>query len=815
MKLLIIGGVAGGASAAAKARRMSEDAEIVIFERGEYISFANCGLPYHVGEVISSRDSLLVMTPEGFRARTNIDVRTRQEVMVIDPERKVVSVRNHVTEVNYEESYDKLIMSPGSTPFVPPLPGADDPDVMVLWTMKDMDRVKERVDSGIKSAVVIGGGFIGVEVAENLQERGVKTTLVELLPQILPPLDPEMTTPLNEELAENSINLILENSVESIHRTRTADDSHEKAEFTVKLKDGSELKTELVIMSVGVRPNSSLAKEAGLEVNQRGGIVTDKFMKTSNPDIFAVGDAVEVIDPILGGKTMIPLAGPANRQGRIAAENALGKESVYNGTIGTSICKVFSVSAASTGLNEKQLKSADVDYIKLYINPSSHASYYPGAEMIHLKVLFDGKGKILGAQAVGRDGVDKRIDILATAIKNDITIDKLQELELAYAPPYGSAKDPINFVGFVGTNILEGLSNQVYADDIPEDAFLLDVRQPEEIEVGPLEGFTNIPLGELRESLDKLPKDKLIVTTCKVGIRGYLAERILKENGFNAANLSGGYMTWKLFNPSPLKVAESAQPAPKTDSMPSVASGEVIELNVCGMQCPGPIVSVKQRLEKMEDGQLLKVVATDRGFKKDLPSWCESTGNKLVSIEENNGKIEAVVAKSKAGVQTITTGNGIHKRTSIVLFSNDLDKALAGFIMATGFASLGHGVSIFCTFWGLNVLRKDNPPAVQKDLISKMFGWMMPRGPKKLALSKMHMMGMGTKMMKNVMKSKNVDDLPTLIKQAQMMGVKLLACEMAMNMMGIQMDELIDGVESAGVANFAALSEKSDTTLFV
>ena len=807
MKLLIIGGVAGGASAAAKARRMDEKAEIIIFERGEYISFANCGLPYHVGEVISSRDSLLVMTPEGFNARTNIEVRTRQEVTAIDPEKKAIRVKNLLTGEHYEESYDKLIMSPGSTPFVPPLPGADDPDVMVLWTMKDMDRIKARIDHGIQSAVVIGGGFIGIEVAENLQQRGVETTIVELLPQILPPLDPEMTTPLNEELADHGINLILNHSVKSIQR--------HGEQLTVHLNDGKMIQADLVIMSVGVRPNSSLAAAAGLEINERNGIVTDSTMRTSNANIFAVGDAVEVTDPILGGKTMIPLAGPANRQGRIAAINALGGHEKYNGTIGTSICKVCSISAASTGLNEKQLKAANVNYKKLYINPSSHAGYYPGAEMIHLKVLFDVKGKILGAQAIGRDGVDKRIDVLATAIKNAISIQELQELELAYAPPYGSAKDPVNFVGFVGTNILDGLTDQVYADNLPQDAFLLDVRQPEEIELTPLKGFTNIPLGELRHALDRLPKDKLIVTTCKVGIRGYLAERILKENGFKAANLSGGYMTWKLFNPKPLKAPKPLIPASEAASHPQLLSEEVIELNVCGMQCPGPIVSVKQRLEKMEDGQLLKIVATDRGFKKDLPSWCESTGNQMVSIEEKDGKIEAVIAKSKRGIKTVTTGNGIHKRTSIVLFSNDLDKALAGFIMATGFASLGHDVSIFCTFWGLNVLRKDTPPPVQKDLISKMFGWMMPRGPRKLALSKMHMMGMGTKMMKNVMKSKNVDDLPTLIKQAQMMGVKLLACEMAMNMMGIQMVELIDGVEPAGVANFAALSEKSDTTLFV
>lgn len=815
MKYLVIGGVAGGASAAAKLRRLDESAEIIMFERGEYISFANCGLPYHIGEVIPARDSLLVMTPEMFRGRTGVDVRTHQEVMAIDPEAKLVKVKNHTSGETYEESFDKLILSPGSTPFVPPLPGADDPDVMVLWTMNDMDRIKQRVDNGIQSAVVIGGGFIGVEVAENLIERGVETTLVELLPQVLPPLDAEMAVPLHEEMVEQGINLILENSVEKIERHRTDDGTHVEKQFKVYLKDGQVIETELVVMSVGVRPNSDLAKMAGLTLNARGGIVTNEKMQTSSPDIYAVGDAVEVHEPILGGRTMIPLAGPANRQGRVAAVNATGGEAVYEGSIGTSVCKVFDVTAASTGLNEKQLKQQDVEFKKMYICPASHASYYPGAEMMYIKVIFGQEGQIYGAQIVGRDGVDKRIDLLATAIKSGLKLEDLADLELAYAPPYGSAKDPINFVGFVGSNILDGSSDVVYPDAIPEDAFLLDVRQPEEVEVSPMPGFKLIPLGKLRENLEQLPKDQLIVTTCKVGLRGYLAERILKENGFKAANLSGGYLAWKLFN-SEKPVAKAFSQAPATPTAPIAAStNDVVELNACGMQCPGPIVAVKQRLEQMQPGQLLKVLVSDRGFKKDLPAWCESTGNQLVSLEDKDGKIEAVVSKSIPGVKVETTGSGVNKRTTIVLFSNDLDKAMAGFIIATGFASLGHEVSIFCTFWGLNVLRKDNPPAVKKDFLSRMFGWMMPRGPKKLALSKMHMMGMGTAMMKHVMNSKQVDDLPTLIKQAKMMGVKLLACEMALNVMGIQMDELIDGVETAGVANFAALAEKSDATLFI
>ncbi|MFA7232252.1 MAG: FAD-dependent oxidoreductase, partial [Victivallaceae bacterium] len=494
MKLLIVGGVAGGASAAARAARLDSKAEIIIFERGQYISFANCGLPYHIGKVISQRESLLVMTPERFKGRTGIDVRIMQEVTAIDPATKTVTVKNLETGETYQESYDKLLLATGSRPVIPPLPGINDSDVMTLWTIPDMDRIKGRVDAGIKHAVVVGGGFIGLEVAENLIMRGVKVTLVEMLPHVLPAFDPEMSGMLEDELAEKGVELRLNNAVTEISRKRDAADHHENKNLTVVLRDGTKISTEMVVMSVGIRPNSELAAGAGLALGERHGIKVDAQLCTSNPDIYAVGDVIEVNDLVMNRPAMIPLAGPANRQGRIAADNMFGAAKEYQGSIGTAICKVFDLAAASVGSSERNLKKAGKDYLKTYIIPSSHASYYPGAEPLYIKVLFEKNGLILGAQVIGRDGVDKSIDLLATAIRSGLTVDNLAELELAYAPPYGSAKDPINYVGFVGGNIINGDTIPVAPDELTEDDFLLDIRQPEEVMCGAIPGSVNIPL---------------------------------------------------------------------------------------------------------------------------------------------------------------------------------------------------------------------------------------------------------------------------------------------------------------------------------
>jgi NADPH-dependent 2,4-dienoyl-CoA reductase/sulfur reductase-like enzyme/peroxiredoxin family protein/TusA-related sulfurtransferase/rhodanese-related sulfurtransferase len=815
MKLLIIGGVAGGASAAAKARRVDENAEIIMFERGEYISFANCGLPYHVGKIIPSRDSLELMTPESFTARANVDVRVKQEVIAINPAEKTVEVKNHATGETYSETYDKLILAPGSSPIQPPIKGADLPGVKVLWTLPDMDAIIEQVKSGVKSAVVVGGGFIGIEVAENLQERGIKTALVEMAPQLMPPIDQEMAQPLSDVMSENGVELHLNSAVTAIEEIKNGD-----ALMSITLKDGKKLVTDLIVLAVGVKPNSELAVKAGLTTNQRGGVVVNDMMQTSDENIYAVGDAVEVDDPILNRRVMIPLAGPANKQGRAAAINVFGGNEHYRGSIGTSVCKVFSMTVAATGVNERTLKAEGIEYKKLYLNPANHATYYPGAEMMHMKVLYRPDETILGAQIVGHDGVDKRIDLLATAIKTGIKITELEHLELAYAPPYGSAKDPVNFVGFMAANEFAGEADFIAPDELKDDDFILDVRDSAEVECGAVDGATNIPLEELRNRLGELKKDQEIIIMCKTGVRAYLAERILKQAGFKVKNLSGGYVTWKMFNPeAPGHHTFSPCGSNQCDTdfgdpLSRTQHPVMKEIDACGLQCPGPIVQVKQAMEELKSGDTLRVKASDAGFKKDLPAWCSSTGNVLVSIEDRNGIIEAIVGKGGTTVTT-TTKSPINKQTTIVLFSNDLDKSMAAFIMATGFASLGHEVSIFFTFWGLNVLRKDNPPPVKKDILSRMFGMMMPRGPKKLSLSKMHMAGMGTAMMKYVMDSKNVDSLPVLIEQSQQLGVKFLACDMAMNVMGISPEELIDNVERVGVANFAALSEQSSTTLFI
>ena len=815
MKLLIIGGVAGGASAAARARRIDENAEIIMFERGKYVSFANCGLPYHIGGVIHERESLLVMTPEKLKGRANIDVRIRSEVTSVNPVKKIVTVKDHETGKFYTETYDKLIMSPGSSPLKPPIPGVENPEVMVLSSIPDMDKIITNIKSGAKSAVVIGGGFIGIEVVENLVELGLDTTLVEMSPQVLPPLDPEMCQPISELLELHGVKLYLGNGATEINK------SDNDSAFSVKLKTGELIKADIVIMAAGVRPNSELAKGAGLEINKRGGVVVNKQLQTSNENIYAIGDAIEVNDLVMNVPAMIPLAGPANKQGRIAADNVFGKNIEYKGSLGTSICKVFETTAASTGVNEKRLKQSCIDYQKFYIAPSSNASYYPGGYILFIKVLFEKSGKMLGVQVVGNDGVDKRIDIFATAIRNGLTFDDLEELELAYAPPYGSAKDPVNFAGFVGNNILRGDSQIVTPDGVSKDAFLLDVSEPDEVLCGTISGSLNIPLGQLRDSLDRLPKDKEIVVFCKVGSRGYLAELILRTNGFKIKNLSGGYETWKLFFPK--KNLCTSRPILQKSEAPSasLACSSAIkitkEINACGLQCPGPIVKIKENIDKIGKGDVLHVKASDLGSLKDIPAWCGATGNTLVDIKNEKGIIEALIQKGtdQEAPMTITKDVNGQKRTTIVMFSNDLDKSLAAMIIASGFATLGHEVTIFFTFWGINILRKDNAPKLKKDLLSRMFGFMMPRGAKKLALSKMHMMGMGTGMMKHVMKTKNIDSLPELMKQAQSLGVKFLVCEMAMNMMGIQEEELIDNIERAGVANFAALSEKSTTSLFI
>ena len=537
MKVVIIGGVAAGASAAARLRRLDEKAEIVLFERGPYISYANCGLPYRLGGQIPERNALLVMPEPKFTAWINVDVRSSTEVLSIDREAKTVAYRDAKGREG-TESYDKLLLATGSSPLRPPMEGADDPRVHTLWSVPDMDAIEKEVASGAKRAVVVGAGAIGLEAAENLAARGIEVTVVELAPQILPTIDQEMTPPLVEELIGEGIALRLGRSVKSFETG---------AAFGARLDDGTLLEADFAILCIGVRPNTALAKAAGLELGPRGHIVVDDGMRTSDPSVWAAGDVVEVRDPLTGGKTVIALAGPANKEGRIAADNMASRSSRYEGTFGASVVKVGKLAAASVGMTEHRLKMAKLEYKKLYLHPNSNAGYYPGGARLDIKLLFAPDGKIFGAQAVGAKGADKRIDVIATAMRCGKTAPELATLELCYAPPFNSAKDPVNFAGFIAENILDGLSRPVYPDTIPENAQILDARQPEENELGAVPGAINIPLPVLRKRLGELDRTRPVVSYCQVGLRGYLAERILAQNGFDVYSLSGGYLTWKAY----------------------------------------------------------------------------------------------------------------------------------------------------------------------------------------------------------------------------------------------------------------------------
>ncbi len=825
-KVVIVGGVAGGASCAARLRRLDEKAEIVLLERGEYISYANCGLPYHVGDVIKSRDSLLLQTPQMMKAKFNVDVRVQNEVRAIDRADKTVSVKNLSTGETYNESYDTLVLSTGSSPIRPPIPGIDSPRIKTLWTVPDTDEIRSLVCSGgVKTAAVIGGGFIGLEMAENLRHAGLSVSIVEMLDQVMAPLDFEMAQLLHEHIRSQGVDLYLGDGVSSFH-----DDGNQ---VSIELKSGKTLTAELVILSIGVRANSNLAKECGLPLNARGGIVTDSHMKTEDSSIYAVGDAVEVEDFIFKDRTMIPLAGPANKQGRIAADNIAGLDSEYEGTQGTAVAKVFRLSAASTGANEKTLVKRGLthgaDYERIIITQNSHAGYYPGAVPMTIKLLFAKDGsKIFGAQIVGCDGVDKRIDTIAAAIRFGGTVKDLTKLEFAYAPPYSSAKDPVNMAGFTADNTVKNLVR--FADwDAPDkmkEAVLLDVREEMETCAFAVPNALNIPLGKLRKRLDELDKTKTFIVFCAIGVRAYNGARILMNNGFkNVLVYPGGTGFYRSTHYEQFS-EEGGEPSsgrncaccPPEEKCCSTVS---IKLDCCGLQCPGPIMKVFETIKSMQDGETVEVTASDPGFLKDIGAWCRRTGNTLVSTS-SDGSFRAVIRK---GVSDSSALVGVQQKSAvsacapdgktIVVFSGDLDKVLASFIIANGAASMGRPVTMFFTFWGLTVLRKKRAPKVKKSAMESMFGAMLPKGASKLTLSKMNMGGMGTAMMKKIMNDKNVDSLESLIKKAMANGVKIVACTMSMDVMGIKKEELIDGVELGGVGSYLGDAEESNVNLFI
>jgi len=861
-RILVIGGVAGGASFATRARRLSEHATIIIFERDNYISFANCGLPYHIGGEITARYNLILQTPEQMQQRYNIDVRINSEVIKINREQKTIVVKDNITGREYSESYDVLVLSPGAKPTLPPIPGIKNAGIFTLRNISDMDAINNWIDNHQpQNALIIGGGYIGLEMAEALHRRKLAVTIAELALQIMGPIDAEMATLLYQELTAQGVKLHLGAAV-------TAFASHDnKIEVTLEKNATSEDKetktiskiiTDMVILAIGVKPETELAKNADLKIGERGGIVVDEHMQTSDPNVYAVGDAVEITDFVMHTPTLVPLAGPANRQGRIAANNIFGHHSAYQGTQGTGICKIFNLTVGMTGVNEKILIRNKKIYEKIYLHTLDHASYYPGATPIHLKLLFNPQdGEIYGAQAIGAKGIARRIDVIATAMRAKLKAYDLVDEELSYAPPYGAAKDLVNYAGFAVANVMDGTVSICHTQDMlqTDDAtqLILDVRTRDEVLCGTIPNSINIPLDELRQRLDELPRDKELLTFCKVGLRGYLACRILMQHNFACRNLSGGYTTYLMATAaiantntdatiSQCKVtphhketrAKHVDDMTQEENLPKDEKEKIAKsIDARGLQCPGPIQQLKIGIGAIQNDEVLVILTTDLGFLTDAPAWCKATGNSWISSEiQQDGSYRTMIRKNSNKKDSTSPSVSVSapqigatnidqqqytnkKKLTIVVFSGDLDKALAAFIIANGAVAMNYEPTLFFTFWGLNILRKDQAPTIEKNLIEKMFAFMMPRGAKKLALSKMNMCGLGTEMIKSVMQYKNVNSLPELMHSAQQANVKLIACNMSMDLMGLRLEELIDNIEVGGVATYLQQATAGNINLFI
>lgn len=815
MKHIIVGGVAGGATAAARIRRADEQAEIILFEKGKYISYANCGLPYYIGGAITEREKLFVQTPASFGGRFNIDVRVENEVVGIDTIAKRVEVRR-ADGSTYAESFDKLLLSPGATPVRPPLEGIDSKGVFTLRNVDDTDRIKSYIVSHkIKSAVIVGAGFIGLEMAENLHHAGAEVSVVEMGNQVMAPVDFSIASHVHQHLLQKGVRLFLGQSVERFERRGN--------NIEVFFAHGGSIVTDLVILSIGVRPEITLAKAAGLRIGDAGGIWVDDYLQTSAAGVYAVGDAIEFPHPLTGKSWLNYLANPANRQGRIVADNMVfGNTTKYEGAIGTSIAKVFDITVASTGLAAKRLKQSGIPYISSTTHSASHAGYYPDALPLTLKLTFDpANGKLYGAQCVGYDGVDKRIDQIALLIKRGGTVYDLQKIEHTYAPPFSSAKDPIAIAGYVAGNIISGAMPVVTWRQISEadrtDTLFLDVRIREEFTFGAIPGAVNIPLDELRGRIDELPHDKDIYIYCAIGLRGYLALKILMGHGFNRVkNLSGGYKTYATATEPIVNTMAPVDTCCTTGVDTRRVDGQVktVRIDACGLQCPGPVMKIKQAIDAISEGERIEMVATDAGFSRDAQAWCNTTGNRLVYKSEDKGKYTVVIEKGSSDTCTVPAAGGGRAKT-LIMFSDDLDKALATFVLANGAATTGQKVSIFFTFWGLNVIKKTAKPKVKKDIFGRMFGMMLPSSSLKLRLSKMSMLGIGDRMMRHIMKNKGIDSLESLRQQAIDSGVEFIACQMSMDVMGVKREELLDDVTVGGVATYMERAEEANVNLFI
>lgn len=822
MKYIIVGGVAGGASVAARLRRIDEQAEIILFERGQYISYANCGLPYYIGGTISERDNLFVQTPESFGNRFKVDVRVGQEVVAIHPDSKRVEVRSVADNSVYEESYDKLILSPGAEPVRPPIPGITLDGIFTLRNVPDTDTIKSYIHTHApKRAVVVGAGFIGLEMAENLHDLGLQVTIIEMGEQVMNPVDYSMAALVHQHLKTKNIEFYLNTAVQSFEKKHDT--------LCVKLSSSKIIETDMVILSIGVRPETTLAKQAQLTIGETGGIHVNKYLQTSNEHIYALGDAIEFPNPITGTPMLTYLAGPANKQGRIVADNIVrGNTKIYTGSVNTAIAKVFDITVAATGLSGKALGKLSIPHIDSIIHASSHAGYYPGAMPMTIKISFSPTdGKLLGAQIIGFKGVDKRIDIFSEAIRKGATVHDLVDIEHAYAPPYSSAKDPVNMAGMVAENILNNTTAIISWREIftqhADEYFLLDIRTAEEFALGSIAHAVNIPLDELRTRLTELPKQAKIVVFCGVGLRAYVAYRILAQHGFTQVyNLSGGLKTYEtctqkqsnedIFENDFIGNDDQIYQG-KKESHPHFDSSSIQHIDACGLQCPGPILKLKHSMDSLLEGETLRISASDSGFYSDVQSWARVTGNELIDVQHEEGMVIATLKKSYTQPKTSRTAD--QNAATLICFSDNLDKALATFVIANGAAASGKKVSIFFTFWGLNVIKKTTKPPVKKDFFGKMFGAMMASSSKKLGLSKMNFGGLGGPLMRHIMKKKHVDSLEQMIQSALDNNVEFIACQMSMDVMGVSKEELMEGVQFGGVATYLERTQDANLNLFI
>ena len=807
-KVLIVGGVAGGASTATRLRRLDENLEIVIFEKGEYVSFANCGLPYYIGDIIQNRESLLVQTPESLKARFNLDVRVNSEVVGVNGKDKKVKVKTKNGE-EYEEFFDFLVLAPGAKPIFPAIKGIENKKIFTLRNINDMDKIKAEIkNNGVKKTVVVGGGYVGIETAENLKHLGIDVTLIEAAPNILAPFDSEISNILEYELVNNGIELMTSEKVVEFQEDAN--------KIIIKLESGKIVTTDMVILSIGVSPDTKFLQGSGINLGERGHILVNENLETNIDGVYALGDSILVKNYITNQNVGIPLAGPANRQGRIVAGNIVGRNEKYKGSLGTAIIKIFELTGASTGLNERSLKQLNITYEKIYLHPNNHADYYPGASPISIKALYNKENKqILGAQAVGISGVDKFIDVMATSIKFKATIDDLAELELAYAPPFLSVKSPANMVGFIGQNIEDDLLEQVFMENLKKydekKTIILDIREELELIGGKFDNSINIPLSELRKRYTELPKDKEIWTYCAVGLRGYIATRFLSQKGYRVKNLAGGIKSEE-------KVIVNTQ---KESSLTKEGNSNIEKeedyLDLSGLSCPGPLVKIKEKIDKLGEDEKLKVKVSDPGFYNDIQAWSKVTKNSLLSLDKKDGLTYATLQKGQTSKVIEKNQENViiedNSNMTMVVFSGDLDKAIAAFIIANGALTMGKKVTMFFTFWGLSILKKKN--LAKKSFIEKMFAMMLPKNSQNLPVSKMNFFGIGAKMIRSVMKKKNIMSLEELMKKAKDLGVNITACTMSMDVMGISKEELIDGINYGGVGQYLGETEKSNNNLFI